>query len=75
MFWDLCCSVGFGRHPMAPLATRWTARANQSQQRHQTAHRIHAISNQIEAAYRRGDLFEKRRKLMGSWAVYLAQRE
>jgi hypothetical protein len=28
------------------------------------------IGNQVEAAYRRGDLFEKRRLLMESWAVY-----
>lgn len=33
----------------------------------------HAVSNQTEAAYRRGDLFEKRRKLMEAWAEYLAQ--
>jgi integrase len=32
----------------------------------------HAISNQSEAAYRRGDLFEKRRKLMDAWAGYCA---
>jgi integrase len=31
----------------------------------------HAISNAAEAAYRRGDLFEKRRKLMDTWAEYL----
>jgi integrase len=30
----------------------------------------HAVSNKVEAAYRRGDLFEKRRRLMGDWAVY-----
>jgi integrase len=30
----------------------------------------HAISNKTEAAYRRGDLFEKRRKLMEAWAAY-----
>lgn len=30
----------------------------------------HAISNKVEAAYRRGDLFEKRRKLMLDWAKY-----
>lgn len=30
----------------------------------------HAISNQSEAAYRRGDLFDKRRKLMDAWAKY-----
>jgi integrase len=32
----------------------------------------HAISNQSEAAYRRGDLFDKRRKLMEAWALYCA---
>jgi integrase len=30
----------------------------------------HAIENKAEAAYRRGDLFDKRRKLMDAWAVY-----
>jgi integrase len=30
----------------------------------------HAIHNRTEAAYRRGDLFEKRRKLMNEWAKY-----
>jgi len=32
----------------------------------------HAISNGVEAAYRRGDLFEKRRRLMQEWADYCA---
>ena len=30
----------------------------------------HAISDKVEAAYRRGDLFEKRRLLMLDWAKY-----
>lgn len=30
----------------------------------------HTIGNKVEAAYRRGDMFEKRRKLMADWAVY-----
>jgi integrase len=30
----------------------------------------HMIGNKVEAAYRRGDLFEKRRKLMVAWADY-----
>jgi len=30
----------------------------------------HAVSDAVEAAYRRGDLFEKRRKLMEAWAQY-----
>lgn len=32
----------------------------------------HTIENKAEAAYRRGDLFEKRRRLMSEWAVYCA---
>jgi integrase len=32
----------------------------------------HVIANKSEAAYRRGDLFDKRRKLMEAWATYLA---
>jgi integrase len=31
----------------------------------------HAIGNAVEAAYRRGDLFEKRRRLMDDWARYV----
>lgn len=31
----------------------------------------HAIRNRAEAAYRRGDLLDKRRALMGDWAAYL----
>ena len=30
----------------------------------------HTIENKVEAAYRRGDLFERRRKLMTSWASF-----
>jgi integrase len=30
----------------------------------------HAVGNKVEAAYRRGDLFEKRRRLMDDWGEY-----
>ena len=30
----------------------------------------HAIPDAVEAAYRRGDLFDKRRRLMDAWAAY-----
>jgi integrase len=30
----------------------------------------HVVGNKVEAAYRRGDLFDKRRRLMGEWARY-----
>jgi integrase len=31
----------------------------------------HAVSGKVEAAYRRGDLFEKRRRLMDAWAEFV----
>ena len=31
----------------------------------------HTIQNQVEAAYRRGDLLAKRAKLMQEWVAYL----
>jgi hypothetical protein len=30
----------------------------------------HIVGDKVEAAYRRGDLFEKRRKLMAAWATH-----
>ena len=32
----------------------------------------HAVGDETERAYRRGDALEKRRKLMDAWAGYLA---
>lgn len=32
----------------------------------------HIVKDKTEAAYRRGDLFEKRRELMDKWSLYLA---
>ena len=32
----------------------------------------HVNSDRVEAAYRRSDLFDKRRRLMGDWAAYVA---
>jgi integrase len=33
----------------------------------------HSVGSAVEAAYRRSDLFEKRRKLMDAWAAYCAK--
>ena len=30
----------------------------------------HTVGNKVEAAYRRGDLFEKRRQMMADWAAW-----
>jgi integrase len=35
----------------------------------------HRISNSVEAAYRRGDLIEKRRAMMAAWAGFLIEAE
>ena len=32
----------------------------------------HTLTDAVEAAYQRGDMFEKRRKMMDSWAKFLA---
>ena len=34
----------------------------------------HTIGNKSEAAYRRGDLFEKRRRLMADWAEHCSSK-
>ncbi len=34
----------------------------------------HSVGNEVEAAYRRGDALEKRRKLMEAWAGFLTRR-
>src|SRR5262249_36604859 len=33
----------------------------------------HVVGDKVEAAYRRGDLFEKRRRLMEAWARYCTE--
>lgn len=33
----------------------------------------HTVENKVEAAYRRGDLFEKRRKLMSDWSLFISE--
>src|SRR3546814_15949910 len=33
----------------------------------------HTIENKVERAYRRGDLFDKRRRLMNDWATHCSR--
>jgi hypothetical protein len=30
----------------------------------------HVVADKVEAAYRRGDMFDKRRQLMTDWQIY-----
>jgi len=34
----------------------------------------HTVGNAVEAAYRRGDLFEKRRLMMQNWADFVSRK-
>jgi hypothetical protein len=34
----------------------------------------HSIGDKVEASYRRGDLFEKRKKLMAAWGEYCSSK-
>ena len=51
----------------------WAAEATHYQNHVIEMALAHAIGNAVEAAYRRGDLFEKRRALMSDWAAYCVE--
>jgi integrase len=48
----------------------WCAEATDHAPHVAEAALAHAVGNKVEAAYRRGDLFEKRRFLMDDWAAF-----
>lgn len=49
----------------------WAAEASSFPREVAEAELAHVLTNKSEAAYQRGDLFEKRRKMMEAWADYL----
>jgi integrase len=48
----------------------WAAERTSYQREVVEAALAHTIESKVEAAYRRGDLFEKRRRLMTEWATF-----
>jgi integrase len=50
----------------------WAAELTEFQREVAEAALAHVVGDKVEAAYRRGDLFEKRRMLMDAWAAYCA---
>jgi len=48
----------------------WAAESTQFPREVVEASLAHAIENRVEAAYRRGDLLEKRRRLMNAWGGF-----
>jgi len=53
----------------------WAAERTQYPRDTAEATLAHSIPEKVEAAYRRGDLFEKRRLIMEDWATYIAKVE
>lgn len=48
----------------------WAAERTDVQSEVVEAALAHFVGDKVEAAYRRGDLFDKRRKLMEAWAAF-----
>ncbi len=53
----------------------WASETTNYQREVVEAALAHTIDSKVEAAYRRGDLFEKRRRLMEDWADYCGRTE
>ena len=51
----------------------WAAERTNFQREVAEAALAHVIDNKVEAAYRRGDLFEKRRRLMAAWGEFVTK--
>ena len=51
----------------------WTSERTNFPREVSEAALAHIVGDKVEAAYRRGDLFEKRRKLMEAWADFCAK--
>ena len=49
----------------------WAAEATDHPREVVEAALAHVVQNKVEAAYRRTDLFERRRRIMDDWAAYV----
>ena len=66
--------IGAVPHGFRSSFRNWAAEETDAPHAVMEAAVSHVIRNQVEAAYARSDLFERRRVLMNDWARYLAQR-
>jgi integrase len=57
-------------HGMRSSFRDWAAEATSYPRELAEAALAHVLSNKVEAAYQRGDLLERRRRLMADWAVF-----
>jgi integrase len=76
---DVVMSLGYGAvasaHGMRATFRTWAAEKTNFQREVCEAALGHATGDKTEAAYQRGDLFEKRRKLMDGWADFCAGKQ
>jgi integrase len=61
---------GLTAHGFRSTFRDWAAERTDFQGEVAEAALAHVVGNKVEAAYRRGDLFEKRRALMEAWARF-----
>jgi integrase len=66
--------VGFTVHGFRSSFRDWAAEATNFPREVAEAALAHALESRVEAAYRRSDLLEKRRKMMEAWANHCAGR-
>jgi integrase len=64
---------GYVPHGFRSTFRDWAAERTNFQNHIVEAALAHVISDKVEAAYRRGDLFDKRRRLMDAWAAFCAK--
>ena len=60
-------------HGFRATFTTWASERTSFQKEIVEASLAHVIGDRVEQAYRRGDLFEKRRKLIDAWAKFCEQ--
>jgi integrase len=68
--WELGKMLGTTVHGLRSTFRDWAAERTNFPREVAEMALAHAIPNAVEAAYRRGDLFDKRRKLMQAWAEF-----
>ena len=74
-FWRLLRRMGRGNltaHGFRATFKTWASERTSFQSELAEASLAHTIGGKVEQAYRRGDLFEKRRRLMQQWAAFCA---
>ena len=67
------CGINCVPHGFRSSFRDWAAEETNHPREVIEAALAHVVQNQVEAAYARSDLFERRRRLMDDWADYLAE--